>query len=330
MIRRKMRNLVITGYGYKVKRKGNLIKVSSVEGNLYFSPKEIEQLIIAGDVMVTSAAISLLLEYDVDIVFVRQRSGFFARVSKTIGDVYPDLWRKQMSLSSIRKLEIAREIVDTAIYNRIRMLQQLERNRDIDFSMDIDFLNRERKQVDNVSSPLSLMGVEGQASKIYFSSLSRVIPSVFQFTHRRKHPAVDPVNSMLDYGYTILLSKVTYALLLSGLNIYEGLLHESYRGRTALAFDLMEEFRQAIVDRVIITLIVRREVSIDDFELIEGMCRMKSDFRRMYLDALYTRFEQMYTYRDVEMEFQDIIVEQAKSLADAILNDRVYHGFRYR
>jgi len=65
---------------------------------------------------------------------------------------------------------------------------------------------------------------------------------------------------MLSYGYTVLRSRVEYALFLAGLNPYEGILHSTYRERPALGFDLMEEFRQPVVDRVVLTMIARNEV----------------------------------------------------------------------
>lgn len=330
MIRNQLRNLIVSGYGYKIKRKNNLFVISSAEETYYFSPKEVEQLIIAGDVLITSAAIRHLLEYGVDIVFVNQRSRFFARVMRTDENKTMFLWQKQLELSDERRMQIAREIVDSAIYNKIRFLQQLARNRDIDLTDTIQALRVQRGQIKTVVSPMVLMGVEGYAAKIYFHCLSRVIPGSFHFLRRRKHPAVDPVNAMFDYGYAVLLSKVTHALLLAGLNVYLGVLHETYRDRMALAFDLMEEFRQPIIDRVIITLLARNMIHEEDFKQENGMCRMTPRMKKMYLEALYTRFEQPYTYRNTMIEFQDIIVHQAKALAFSIVNDCPYRGFRYR
>jgi CRISPR-associated protein Cas1 len=147
---------------------------------------------------------------------------------------------------------------------------------------------------------------------------------------REKHPPRDPVNSLLSYGYTVLKSRVEYCLMRAGLNPYEGILHAAYRNRPALSFDLMEVFRQPIVDRVVITQLTQKQVRVDEFELSEEMCYLCEELKRRFLDALYHRFEDKYTYRGEELPFLDIIFEEAKVLAKAIRNDERYEGFRYR
>ncbi|HEC92567.1 MAG TPA: CRISPR-associated endonuclease Cas1 [Candidatus Atribacteria bacterium] len=330
MIEKRLRNVVISGYGYKIKCRKNLVLIKGENENIIISPREIEQLVITGAVSLTSDVVRVLMDNNVDIVFVGHRPKFFARIVRSDYNFITDLWRKQIMLPTERRLEIAKEIVDCLIYNKLRMLQHLEKNRDIDFSVEIDRLKYEREKSSTYEDIPSLMGVEGDATRIYFSAVRKIIPKEFGFKKRVKHPPLDPINSMLSYGYTILLSRVSYGLLLSGLNVYEGILHESYRNREALAYDLMEEFRQPIVDRVVITFIVRGMVKTDDFDIRKEMCYMKENFKRNYLDSLYSRFENMYRYLGKPMEFLDIIFEQAKKLSNAIKNDEKYVGFRYR
>lgn len=330
MIEKRLRNVVVSGYGYKIKSKKGVIVIKKENEKFYFSPREVEQLIIAGDALITSGAVINLLKNGVDVVFVEHGPNFLARVVRNDYNFITDLHRKQIVMTEERKLEISKEIVDALIYNKVRMLQHIEKNRDIDFSTEINYLQEYRNGIWNIASKNILMGIEGEATKIYFSALKEIIPKELGFRKRIKHPPLDPINSMLSYGYTILFSRVSYALMLAGLNVFEGIFHESYRDRMALAYDAMEEFRQAIVDRVVITMVVRNMVSVNDFDLKEDMCYMKDDFKRKYLDLLYSRFEERYKYEGRQIEFLDIINEQAKKLANAILKDEKYNAFRYR
>ncbi|HEC88435.1 MAG TPA: CRISPR-associated endonuclease Cas1 [Thermoplasmata archaeon] len=330
MIEKKLRNVVISGYGYKIKSKRGLILIKGEEDKIYLSPREVEQIIVAGEVSITSNVVKLLLTNGVDLVFVQHNPKFFARVMRNDCNFITNLWRKQIVMTEERKLEISKEIVDCLIYNKIRMLQHLEKNRNIDFCEEIRYLQNKREYLKECDSKISLMGIEGDATKVYFSGIRKIIPEEFGFSKRVKHPPLDPINSMLSYGYTILFSRVSYGLMLAGLNVFEGIFHESYRDRMALAYDLMEEFRQAIVDRVVITEVVRGRVSKDDFDIKPETCYMKDGFKKSYLDALYTRFEDKYNYYGKSMEFLDIIFEQAKKLADAIEKNINYKGFKYR
>ena len=155
------------------------------------------------------------------------------------------------------------------------------------------------------------------------------IKTEFGFERRERRPPPDPTNSMLGYGYTVLQSRVERELLVAGLSPYEGIIHASYRNRPSLSFDLTEEFRQPIVDRAVITHIVRKQVSPDDFVYDGGGCFIDGDAKKEFLDALYLRLEQEYTYQGEKMQFLDIISEQAKRLASAIANDESYTGFRW-
>lgn len=330
MIEKKLRNVVISGYGYKIKSRRGLILIKGGEDKIYISPKEIEQIIVAGEVSITSNVVKLLLTNGVDLVFVQHNPKFFARVMRNDANFITNLWRKQIVMSEERKLEISKEIVNCLIYNKIRMLQHIEKNRDVDFSKEKEYLKNKREDLKNCNSKASLMGIEGDSTKAYFSGIKKLIPDDFGFKKRIKHPPLDPINSMLSYGYTILFSRVSYGLMLAGLNVFEGIFHESYRDRMALAYDLMEEFRQPIVDRVVFTEFVRGRVKKDDFDIKPEMCYMKNEFKKQYLDALYNRFEDKYNYDGKSMEFLDIIFEQAKKLAKAIEKNTSYRGFRYR
>ena len=330
MIEKRLRNVVISGYGYKIKSKRGLIFIKGGEDKMYISPREVEQIIVAGEVSITSNVVKLLLSNGVDLVFIQHNPKFFARVMRNDANFITNLWRKQIMMSEERKLEISKEIVDCLIYNKARMLQHLEKNRDIDFYEEICYLQNKRENAKDCVSRASLMGIEGDATKTYFSAIRKIIPGEFGFIKRVKHPPRDPVNSMLSYGYTILFSRVSYGLMLAGLNVFEGIFHESYRERMALAYDLMEEFRQPLVDRVVLTEIVRGRVRKEDFDIKPDMCYMEEGFKKNYIDALYTRFEDKYTYSGKNMEFLDILFEQAKKLAKAIEEEGNYRGFKYR
>ena len=332
MIERRLRNIVVSGFGSKVFRENELVKIVTKEGEqVQVSPREVEQVIIAGEASITSGVVRLLLENEVDLVFVEHKpTNFFARVVRSDYNMITDLWRKQIVMGEDRRLEIAKEIMDCAIYNKLRILQSLAKNREVDFDKETEYLKGRRAALRSIKENETLMGVEGDATKTYFGALRKIIPEEFGFEKRERHTPHDPVNSMLSYGYTVLKSRVEYGLMRAGLNPYEGVLHVAYRNRPALSFDLMEEFRQPIVDRVVITQITQKQVREDEFERREDMCYMSEGVRRRFLEALYSRFEDKYTFHGERLEFLDIIFEQAKSLARAIRNDERLEGFRYR
>jgi CRISPR-associated protein Cas1 len=332
MIEQRLRNIVVSGFGSKVSRENELVKILTQDGEqIQISPREVDQVIVAGESSITSGVVRLLLKHGVDLVFVEHGpTNFFARVVRSDYNMITELWRKQIRMAEDRRMEIAKEIMDCAIYNKLRILQSLAKNRAVDFDKEIVYLNGRRAALRSIKGNETLMGVEGDATKTYFGAVRKIIPKEFGFEKRERHPPHDPMNSMLSYGYTVLQSRVEYGLMRAGLNPYEGILHAAYRNRPALSFDFMEEFRQPIVDRVVITQITQRQVRENEFERREDMCYMSEGVRKRFLEALYSRFEDAYTYHGERLEFLDLIFEQAKLLAKAIGNNERYEGFRYR
>jgi CRISPR-associated protein Cas1 len=175
----------------------------------------------------------------------------------------------------------------------------------------------------------ALMGYEGMASNIYFRALKALIPEDLGFNNRIKHPSPDPMNAMLSYGYGILYSKIRLALMKVNLNPFCGVLHAAYKSQEALVYDFIEEFRQPVVDRTILTLIGRKQVSPEDFIVGAERCEFKDYFKKQFASSILSRLESGTKYEGENKEFGEIINLQAKKLKDAIENRTDYKAFVY-
>ena len=325
-IEKRLRNLVISGHGVKISRAGKVLLIEKGDAKERVSPKGLEQLIVFGNCSVTSEAIRYLSREGVDIVFVDERHTQYLRVVEANRNPMRECWLDQLRIGEGEQLELAKEFVASALYNRGRLLLQFESTKDKGREvMDTGARSAE------ASTLQELWGFEGEGTKLYFSSWKGIIPSDFSFNRRAKNPPPDPINSLLGYGYTVLKSIVEYALLRSGLNPYIGLLHRSYRDRPALAFDLMEPFRPVLVDRVVLTLIRRGSLRPSDFvSPSPGVVHIAGEGKRVYLERLYARMEDTHRYRGEAIEFLDILFMQAKELRDAIAGKREFRAFRWR
>ena len=96
----------------------------------------------------------------------------------------------------------------------------------------------------------SILGIEGTIAQSYWLKFASIIKNKdFNFTHRTKNPPRDEINSLLSYGYVLLVSKTITNLLLVGLDPFMGFYHEINYRRPSLALDMMEEFRPIAVDK---------------------------------------------------------------------------------
>lgn len=176
----------------------------------------------------------------------------------------------------------------------------------------------------------SLFGIEGEASRIYFQALSNILPEAVYSGTRTKRPPGDLFNAMLSYGYGILYTEVEKACVLSGLNPYMGFLHTDLPGKPSLALDLIEEFRQPIVDRAVLNLVTKKIVTENDLKPVEGGFYLNQSGRRKTQEAVSERLAKVVNYRDLKHSFSSLVLQQAKAAAKFLTGEKVgYSPFVY-
>jgi CRISPR-associated protein Cas1 len=141
--------------------------------------------------------------------------------------------------------------------------------------------------VESVRNIDILRGIEGEAARDYFKCFDRMIlyqKNEFCFYERIRRPPTDNVNALLSFLYTILAHDVEAALESVGLDPQVGFLHRDRPGRSSLALDMMEEFRAYFVDRMVLSLINRKQISGNGFIKKEsGAVVMTDDTKKAVL-----------------------------------------------
>lgn len=148
------------------------------------------------------------------------------------------------------------------------------------------------------STRAEVMGVEGTAAQLYFGVFNYlVLNNDFSFNGRSKRPPKDAINTLLSLFYTMLSHDVRSALNSVGLDPYVGFLHTDRPGRPSLALDLMEELRAYMVDRFVLSIINKRQVSLSDFmEYGENGIRLKDESRKELIGLWQKRKKEELTH----------------------------------
>ena len=171
------------------------------------------------------------------------------------------------------------------------------------------------RRVDDIR--FQLLGVEGRAAQRYWRAIKQVLPEDCGWPGRKGRGARDPVNSALNYGYGILYSQVERALVLAGLDPYGGFIHVDRPGKPSLVLDLIEEFRQAVVDRTIFGLVNKR-VKLEQDE--RGM--LAQETRRTLATKVLGRLEGAARYEKRRLPLRGILQSQARHLATFLRGER--------
>ena len=138
-----------------------------------------------------------------------------------------------------------------------------------------------------------LRGLEGEAAAVYFSVLDHLLRGdepELRFRGRSRRPPLDPVNALLSLLYTLVTHDCRSALETFGLDPAVGFLHRDRPGRPSLALDLLEEFRPVLADRLMLSLLNRRQLGPTAFRRMEnGAVLLTDEARRAVIVAFQER-----------------------------------------
>lgn len=162
-----------------------------------------------------------------------------------------------------------------------------------------------------------LMGVEGRYAARYWGALAALVPSSLAWPGRETRGATDPFNQVLNYGYGILYGQVEHTIILAGLDPYAGLLHADRPGKPSLVLDLIEEFRQAVVDRPLLGQITRGWVIERDED-----GRLADATRARIVEKVLERLEASEPYEGKRQPLRHILQCQARQIATFVRGER--------
>jgi CRISPR-associated protein Cas1 len=180
------------------------------------------------------------------------------------------------------------------------------------------------EQVDHLRA--ELMGLEGRAAQKYWQGIKQVVEVGPDWPGRKGRGAKDPLNAALNYGYGILYGQVEWAIVLAGLDPYAGFIHADRPGKPSLVLDLIEEFRQPVVDRAVFALFNRGSaLKLDDRGLLTD------ESRQLIVSKVFEKLETPEKYGSKKVPLRIIIQNQARQIATFVRGDRErYQGFEVK
>ncbi|MFM9816939.1 UNVERIFIED_CONTAM: type I-C CRISPR-associated endonuclease Cas1c [Spiribacter pallidus] len=247
-----------------------------------------------GRVSVSPFLMGYCADQGIGLAFYTDYGRFLARVQgPENGNVLLRREQYRWADSPDQAVSVARLSVAAKIANSRSVLQREIRNHG-DTSLlrqAVDELACSLRRVRSADSVDAIRGMEGDAAKTYFGVFNELVKgSGFAFGGRVRRPPTDPVNALLSFVYSLITQECTSALQGVGLDPYVGFLHKDRPGRPSLALDMLEEFRAAWADRLVLTLINRQQIQLKDFETDStGAVRLKEEPRKRVLTAYQER-----------------------------------------
>lgn len=234
---------------------------------------EVKSILLEKGTSVSSDALMYAMQNDTDLLLLDHFGHPVGRLLPTRPSSILTIWQHQLfARQSVYGLAFARDWIVKKMDFQSRFLEKLkpyrrqpEKIRLLDSALAILAASREKLRnlpdlppLDQPPPPekpeapppsfRSDLGnririIEAHAQKIYWNTLSALLPATFQFDGRSRRPAADAFNLFLNYAYGILYRHIESALLRAGLHPHLGFLHADGYQRKSLVFDFIEPFR---------------------------------------------------------------------------------------
>lgn len=331
-------------FGIFLGRKRNRFLVRTRKEKRELVVDEVDSIICCSSgVSVSAGALELAVQNNVQVVFARYGGwpyGILMPASMT-GSVRAR--REQFrAYDDVRGLTLAKSFVVGKLMNQANLLKLMAKNRRqtdpgtaetlYESGKLIDDLRRrveefEASNIDEGRQPL--MNLEAEGARVYWGCLKLILPGELGFEGRETRGARDPFNSMLNLGYqAILFPEVWKAVSYTGLDPYAGFLHADRPGKPAMVLDLMEEFRQQVVDRTLLSLVTRGTIKVEGLITENGEeRRLNKEVVKELIKAFQERLEIEVFCRGERSTIKGFIHIQARRVVRHLLEGAEYTPF---
>ena len=227
-----------------------------------------------------------------------------------------------------KRLEIARKFIEGASFNMIKNLKYYN-NREKDTIAQMERMEALSATIGATGSVAELMGIEGNIRMSYYEAFDTIIND-FNMGNRTKQPPQNEVNAMISFinmmCYTLCLDMIYHTQL----NPTISFLHEPGERRFSLALDLAEIFKPILADRLIFSLLNKKQIQSADFDMKVNSCLLKESGRKKVMRAWEEKLNETIKHRSLgrSVSYKHLVKLECYKLSKHVLNVEEYKPFK--
>lgn len=313
-----------------LKRKENTIVLETSEGKRHIPVENVAEIKIFSEVDLNKRLLEFLTEKNISV-------HFFNHFGYYIGSYYPReflnsglviLKQAENYLDEKKRLFLAKMFVKGSLLNIINNLKNYNENDR--FSDKIRIIKEHVDKLTMCYDVEQLMALEGNAREVYYNCFDEIIKSNdFTFNSRTKRPPENELNALISFGNSLLYTTVLSEIYKTHLDPRIGYLHSTNDRRFTLNLDIAEIFKPIIVDRLIFTLINRRQIKTSDFHQITGGISMKENTKKLFVQSFEEKLKDTIQHKQLkrQVSYRSLIRMEAYKIEKHILEDQEYEPY---
>ncbi|HEX8356190.1 MAG TPA: type I-B CRISPR-associated endonuclease Cas1b, partial [Segetibacter sp.] len=227
-----------------------------------------------------------------------------------------------------KRIALAQKFIEGAAFNMVKNLRYYNK-REKDTSGAIERIERLAEMISGTGDVEALMGIEGNIRMSYYDAFS-VIINDFEMGNRTKQPPSNEVNAMVSFVnsmcYTLCLDMIYHTQL----NPTVSFLHQPGERRYSLALDIAEIFKPLLADRLIFSLLNKKQIQSLDFDTRLNKCLLKDSGRKIVVKAWDEKLNETIKHRSLgrSVSYKHLVKLECYKLAKHILGMETYKPFK--
>lgn len=316
----------------ELKRKDNTLQFISSEGGKRDIPIErIDDIYVMSEMTFNTAFLNYISQYGIPV-------HFFNYYHFYTGSFYPKekLLAGQLLVKQVehytdydKRMTIARKFIEAAADNIYRNLRYYNgRGKDVsDYMAEVDNL---RGKIPSTRIIEELMGIEGNIRKYYYAAWNIIVEQEIHFEKRVMHPPDNMINSLISFVNSLIYAKVLSEVYRTQMNPTISYLHEPGVRRYSLCLDIAEVFKPLIGDRLIFTLLNRRQITEESFTKDLNYLHLTKEASGVIVRELEQRLKKTINHKELgkQVSYQYLMRLEVYKLIKHLIGEKEYEGFK--
>lgn len=315
----------------RLRRKDNNILIEADEDRRNIKSEIVEDIYVFGEVDLNSKFLNFISQKAIKL-HIYNYYGFYS------GTFFPkkeaisgDLLVKQVLhyIEEDKRTYIAKELVYAATHNIYRNLRYYN-NRGIDLNDDMKKIKSLNNKIKYMNTIEALMGLEGNIRKNYYRGWNKIINQDIRFEKRVRRPPNNMINSMISFINSLFYTTVLSEIYKTQMDPTISYLHEPGVKRFSLSLDVSEVFKPIIVDRLIFSLLNRKQITRSDFEKESNFLYLKNNSRKKIIQEYNNSLDRTIKHRELgrDVSYRYLVRLECYKLIKHLIGEKKYESFK--
>ncbi len=315
----------------ELKRKDNTLCFENEEGRKFIPVEDTQELMIFGEVELNKSLLEFCSQKEIILHFFNYygyyTGSFYPREHLNSG--YMILKQAEHYADENKRFALARRFVNGAAHNMLRMLKYY-RSRGKDVQSIIDTIESLLADAAEAKTITELMAYEGNIRASYYQAFDAILEHPdFRFCQRSKRPPQNELNALISFGNSLLYTQVLSEIYQTHLDPRIGYLHTTNFRRFTLNLDVAEVFKPVLVDRLICTLIGKKQMTKNQFAKESGGILMTEKGRKTFIAAWEEKLKTTIKHRDLNkaVSYRRLLRMELYKLEKHLMGEKEYEPF---